>query len=153
MTNSELEIKGQEDEQYAVGYRSFMSNYPVKAIDVSNKYIGGGMRTTPTDLVLMVQAINHGKFMNPQTRSLMLTVPFLGAAGDRALGWRWLEHEGQKAFGHSGAINGFESYLAHFVEDDITVAVMVNQDNYDHTGGTLYKVLELVQQELAAELN
>lgn len=148
MRNTELEVKGQESSQYAIGYRSFMSAYPVKDIDVSNKYIGGGMRTTPEDLVVMVQGINQGKVLNDSTRKLMLTVPFTEVAKDRALGWRWLDHNGSKAFAHSGAINGFESFLAHFVEEDITIAVMVNQDNYDYTGDTLYHVLALVRAGL-----
>lgn len=148
MTNTELEVKGNESSQYAVGYRSFLSNMPVKDIDVSNKYIGGGMRTTPTDLVVMVQAINQGKVMSEKTKKLMLSIPFPTVAADRALGWRWMEHKGRKAFVHSGAINGFESFLAHFVKDDITIALMVNQDNYDYTGETLYKVLEIVRAGL-----
>ncbi len=148
MSNTELEVKGEETSQYAVGYRSFMSSYQVKDIDVSNKYIGGGMRTTPEDLVTMVQAINSGKVVNDTMRNLMLTVPFPEVANDRALGWRWLEYKGVKAFAHTGAINGFVSFLAHFVDEDITIAIMVNQDDYDYTGATSYKLLEIVRSGL-----
>ncbi len=145
MTNTELEIKGNASKHYAVGYRSFLSSLPVKEIDVSNKYIGGGMRTTPTDLVKMVQAVAHGKVMSEKTKALMLTVPFSQVASDRALGWRWLNHDGHKGIAHGGAINGFESFLVHFIDTDITVAVMVNQDGYDHTSDTLYSVFDIVK--------
>ena len=149
MHYTELEIQGKATDNYAMGYRSFMSSYPVKAINVSNKYIGGGMRTTPTDLIKMVQAIDTDKIFKQQTKDLMLSTPFPKAAPDRALGWRWMERDGRKAYSHSGGINGFESFLVHFVEEDITLAVMVNQDDYDYTGSTLYALLDIVREALA----
>lgn len=143
MKDTQLERKSGPKMNFAVGYRSFMRFMPVSAIDVSNKYIGGGMRSTPQDLVNMVSALNKGKLLNPDTIDLMLTVPFPNASKQQALGWEWIDYKGHKAFSHSGAINGFESYLLHLVEPQITIALMVNRDNYDHTSSTTYKVLDL----------
>lgn len=148
MINTELEIKGNDISNYAIGYRSLMKSMPVKEINVSNKYIGGGMRTTPTDLVNMVLAIQDNKIFNEQTKALMLSVPFPKTAPDRALGWRYLERKGQLGFLHTGGINGFESFLMHFLKDDITIAVMVNQDDYDYTGSTLYSLFDLVKTHI-----
>lgn len=145
MKDTMLEVKGREKETYAIGYRSFFSSFSVKEIDVSNKYIGGGMRSTPSDLVKMVSAVQAGKILSAKTRQLMYSVPFPKVAENRMIGWRKDEYKGQLTYAHGGAINGFESLLVHFTKDDITVAVMVNQDDYDHTSSTLYKVYELIK--------
>jgi len=144
MTGTSLEIKGNSDKNYATGYRSFLTNTPVKEIDVSNKYIGGGMRSTPTDLVKMVSAIEFDDYLTHQTKQLMLSAPYKEVAIDRALGWRLMEYQGAKAYGHGGAVNGFESLLVHFIEEEITIAVMVNQDDYDFTSSTLYEMYHLI---------
>lgn len=151
MTGTQLEIKGQDSPDYATGYRKLFSNTPVKAIDVSNKYIGGGMRSTPSDLVNMVSAIEKGQILSTQTKRLMLSAPFPEVAPDRAHGWRLMTYKNQATYGHGGAINGFESLLVHFIDDEITVALMVNQDDYDHTNATLYKVFDLVKQSIVVE--
>jgi len=145
MTSTSLEVKGNNDKNYAVGYRSFLTNKPVKEIDVSNKYIGGGMRSTPTDLVNMVSAIEFGNYLKQETKQLMLNAPFKNVAADRALGWRLMEYQGVKAYGHGGAVNGFESLLVHFIEEEITIAIMVNQDDYDYTSSTLYEMYHLIK--------
>ena len=146
MTNTSLEMKGNDDKNYALGYRSFLTNTPVKDIDVSNKYIGGGMRSTPTDLVNMVSAIEFESYLKRETKQTMLEAPFKLVAADRALGWRLMEYQGAKAYGHGGAVNGFESLLVHFIEDEITIAIMVNQDDYDFTSSTLYEMYHLIKK-------
>lgn len=142
MTGTELEISGRKPSTYATGYRAYFDR-PVAEIDVSNKYIGGGMRTTPKDLVKMLGAIQSGKIINEETRDLMFSVPFTKAASERALGWRVYQYKNYQGVGHGGAINGFESFVLHLFEPQLTVAVMVNKDDYDYTSSTLYKVADL----------
>ena len=97
----------------------------------------------------MVSAIQAGNIMSDKTRNLMFSVPFPKVAADRMIGWRKDNYKGQVTYLHGGAVNGFESFLVHFTEDDITVALMVNQDDYDYTSSTLYKVYKLIKQSIA----
>lgn len=143
MTNTRLEIRGQNHLDDALGYRSIIGFLPVSNIDVSNKYIGGGMRSTPTDLVHLVIALNTDVVVDQNNREEMLSIPYPDASKTQSYGWEWIEYNGRRAFSHGGAINGFESYLVHFVESEVTVALMVNRDNYDHTASTTYRIADL----------
>ena len=142
MIGTEPEIAGRKRSTYATGYRSYFDR-PVAEVDVSNKYIGGGMRSTPSDLIRLISAINKDILFSHKTKKTMFRVPFPKQAPDRALGWRVFEYKGYKGIGHGGAVNGFESFLLHLFEPDLTVAVMVNRDDYDHTSSTLYQVMDM----------
>ncbi|MDF2178095.1 serine hydrolase [Aliiglaciecola sp. CAU 1673] len=148
MIHTQLEVSGQQPPTMAVGYRKWPSFMPVKDIDVSNKYVGGGMLTTPSDLVRMTSALMNGKLMQDATREKMLSVAFPEASKDQAIGWIWREYKGHRAFSHSGGINGFESFLLHLPELSISVALMVNVDDFDYTGRTTYQLLDLYLSEL-----
>ena len=152
MTQTELEVADRARPDYATGYKAYFDS-PVKDIDVSNKYIGGGMRTTPSDLVKMLAAINSETLLTARTRAQMFTAPFPDVASQRALGWRTYRYKNMNGIGHSGAINGFESFLLHLFDVDLTVAFMVNKDHYDHTSSTLYQVADLFlnQQKQSGE--
>ena len=142
MTHTEPEVAGRKRPTYATGYRSYFDR-PVAEVDVSNKYIGGGMRSTPSDLIRLISAINKDILFSPKTKKTMISVPFPKQAPERALGWRVYQYKGYKGIGHSGAVNGFESFLVHLFEPNLTVAVMVNRDDYDHTSSTLYQVMDM----------
>jgi hypothetical protein len=101
------------------------------------------MRSTPKDLVNMVSAFNRGDIVSSNMVENILEVPFPEASETQALGWEWIEYDGHKAYSHGGAINGFESFLVHFVDANLTVALMVNRDQYDYTSSTTYAVADL----------
>ncbi|WP_205859216.1 serine hydrolase domain-containing protein [Pleionea sediminis] len=153
MKNTALEFHDKTYPNFAVGYRSFLTSLPVKNINVSNKYVGGGMITTPTDLVSMMIALNDGRLVKPKTKLLMWSIPFPKVAPDRAYGWEWISRNGIKLVSHGGAINGFESFLIHDPKRNLTVAVMVNRDGYDHTSRTTFGIFDLFTNDESAEFS
>ena len=152
MKQTELEFHDKDYPAAAVGYRSFLKSLPVKKIDVSNKFLGGGMLSTPTDLVKMVLALNQGKILKPETKKLMWSIPMSNVAAAQAYGWEWLERKNIRAVAMDGAINGFESLLIYIPENDIAVAFMVNQEGYDYTGRTTFGIAEMFIKKASAKI-
>lgn len=147
MSHSELEFHDIEYPRSAIGYRSMLSFLPVKDIDVSNKFLGGGMLSTPTDLVSMVNAITQDKILKPKTLELMWSIPMPNVSPLQAYGWEWINSRGIRAVSMDGAINGFESFLIHIPKNNVTVAFMVNQDGYDYTGRTTLDIAEMFMKK------
>lgn len=143
MKQTELEFHDKEYPNLSIGYRSLLSFIPVSDIDVSNKFLGGGMLSTPTDLVNMVVALNQGKVLKPETKELMWSIPLQKIAASQTYGWEWINFRNIRAVSMDGAINGFESLLLYVPEGDVTVALMVNQDDYDFTGRTTLDIAEM----------
>ncbi|MET1257074.1 serine hydrolase domain-containing protein [Aliikangiella maris] len=143
MIQTELEFHYRNYPNLAIGYRSFLKSVPVQKIDVSNKFLGGGMLSTPTDLVKMVIALNQGRLLKTTTKELMWSVPFPKIADFQAYGWEWIERKNIRGVTMDGQINGFESLILYIPQHKMTVAMMVNQDNYDYTGRTGFGIAEL----------
>ncbi len=106
--------------------------------DVSQRWPGGGLLARSRDLVLVASAWMDPEFIAPETRDLFWT-PMRLTDGDvneqnYALGWRvdWTssrfgdEREPVRIVHHGGVGKGAMSWLAHYPDLGIAVAVNIN---------------------------
>jgi CubicO group peptidase (beta-lactamase class C family) len=99
--------------------------------DTSNKIPGGGMISTPEDLVRFALALNAGKLVKPETCDLMFTEqqPRGGKTGHYGMGWEIGQFEGRKLVAHGGGQQGISTYLMLFPAERLAIAVMLNREH------------------------
>lgn len=133
-----------------------------KAFSVNNSYkwAGGGMLSTPTDLVKMTNALLNDSFLDPATKE-ELWKPILLSNGDMnpqqyALGWRIGEveelvpEENVKIVHHGGTITGSITLLILFPEYKMSIAMMVNRSG---SSGELFRsIFDLAKVILPVKL-
>jgi len=96
--------------------------------DTSNKIPGGGMVSTPDDLVKFAIAVMKGRLVKPETRDLMYTPAKTrdGKPIPYGLGWQIQESEGRKWVAHGGAQQGISTLLLTLPSEGFSVALMAN---------------------------
>ncbi len=96
--------------------------------DTSMKIPGGGLLSTPTDLVRFASALNTGKLLSKESREQMWTRQSTtdGKATNYGFGWRVGAHYGQKMVSHTGGQAGTSTVLVLFPETGTSVAIMCN---------------------------
>lgn len=121
---------------YAIKDGQYKKAYPV---DSSNKTAGGGFLSTPTDLVIMTQAILTQDYVDPAIRDALFYTPQKLASGEineqnYAFGWR--SHLSSGIFGderkvmishHGGVAMGGIAFLIMYPEHDLSIAITVNR--------------------------
>lgn len=129
------------------------------SVNSSYKWAGGGMLSTPTDLVKMANALLNDSFLDAATREELWT-PIPLANGEMnpqqyALGWRIgevaeLVPEGNVSIvHHGGTITGSITLLILFPEYNMSIAMMVNRSG---SSGELFKpIFELAKVILPAK--
>jgi serine beta-lactamase-like protein LACTB len=104
-------------------------------VDNSNKWAGGGMLSTPSDLVRLGNAILTGSIIKPETFNA-LTTPVKLANGEvneqnYALGWRVHEFDmldkKVKVVHHGGTATGSTALWIIVPEYNLTAALMINR--------------------------
>ncbi len=128
------------------------------SVNSSYKWAGGGMLSTPTDLVKMANALLNDSFLKPATRE-ELWKPILLANGEMnpqhyALGWRigevseLISEKSVKIIHHGGTITGSITLLILFPGYNMSIAMMVNRSG---SSGELFKpIFELAKVILPA---
>lgn len=86
---------------------------------------GGGIVSTPTDLLIFAEALFNGKLAKPKLFEKMTQLKHNYGFG--LLGFPFYGH---KAFGHTGGIDGFRAIFSYFPKEKIGVAITVNALNY-----------------------
>jgi CubicO group peptidase (beta-lactamase class C family) len=124
-----------DDNVYAIvphrarGYRLATGEIENSALaDTSNKIPGGGLISTPEDLVRFASAVSGGTVLNSKSLSEMFAEQKTngGKPTRYGLGWYLYEMEGRKLVGHSGAQPGFGTMLLMEPKQGIAVALMAN---------------------------
>lgn len=104
-------------------------------VDNSNKWAGGGMLSTPSDLVKLGNAILNGSIIKPETFKT-LTTPVKLANGEineqnYALGWRVHEFDmldkKVNIVHHGGTATGSTALWIIVPEYNLTAAIMINR--------------------------
>ena len=96
--------------------------------DPSYKWAGGGMLSTPTDLVQMGDAYFSG-WLKPDIVRSMFERQRLTSGEELAIGIGWRQSfdiEGRPVMEHAGGMEGARSVLVLFPEQRVVIAVMVN---------------------------
>lgn len=96
----------------------------------SYKWAGGGLTSTPRDLLRLADGYRNG-FFNAMTVDAMWTSQTLadGRATGVGLGWRtgW-DMNGRRVIEHAGSMEGTRAVLSIFPDEEIAVAVMTNRE-------------------------
>jgi len=105
--------------------------------NLSNKVAGGGLVSTPTDLVKLGSALMNGKFLEQSTYEEMVAVQpmFDGSKSPQSytLGWRHYEtsHIIDKdnkvdVIHHGGVASGANAFMMMVPDHDISIAILTN---------------------------
>jgi CubicO group peptidase (beta-lactamase class C family) len=107
----------------AAGYMPSATG-PVNAgfIHMSIPHAAGALYSTTEDLLRWEQGLFAGKVVSPASLAKM-TTPF---KNDYALGVVVQTASGRKVIQHGGGIDGFNTFLAYYPDDKLTVAVLAN---------------------------
>ena len=109
--------------QRAAGYAPSPSG-PINAafVHMSVPHAAGALYSTTEDLLRWEQGLFGGKLLSPASLEKM-TTPF---KGDYAFGVFVQTRNGRKVVSHGGGIDGFNTELAYYPEEKLTVAVLAN---------------------------
>src|SRR5262249_21442642 len=91
-------------------------------IDMTIPHAAGALYSTTEDLLRWEEALFGGKLLSAASLKKM-TTPFKETY---ACGLDVRTVKGHKVIGHGGGIEGFETFLAYYPEDRLTVAVLAN---------------------------
>jgi len=88
-------------------------------------FSSGGIISTPEDLTKFIRELLKGKLLSPASVELMKTLK--DTYGMALIRFPFGE---RKFFGHNGRIEGFESTLGYYQQDDMTISLISNGVNY-----------------------
>lgn len=98
--------------------------------DPSYKWAGGGLTSTPADLLRLAGAYSNG-FLRTETVSMMWASQRLvtGRETGVGLGWRnGRDVDGRRVLEHAGSMQGTRAVLSIFPEEHVVVALMTNRE-------------------------
>ena len=147
MTHTTPEFKfdlGVEQASYYVSMFGKLMEAPES--DHSNKWAGGGLLSTPSDLVSMGNNLLFGDFLRDDTLELLFTPQPLsnGEINEQnyGIGWRIDEFNLVEsddsvttllAYHHGGTSNGANAFLILFPEQSVVVAIATNGHPWDQS--------------------
>jgi CubicO group peptidase (beta-lactamase class C family) len=121
-----------------------------EAVDVSNKFAGGGTRSTVPDLLRFARGVVSHKLLTPQTTELMFTPQANRAGryseGRYSMGWSIAPVSGHFTAQHSGGQQETSTLLWVFPAKKFAVAVAANLEGAD-TSVYLRRLTELILDE------
>lgn len=91
-------------------------------------FAGGGLCSTPSDLLKWQIALNKEHVVSRRSLTLMRTPTVLadGSGIDYGLGTRIGLLDGHRLYGHTGSGGGFTTALETFPDDKLSIAVLIN---------------------------
>ncbi|MBA3682669.1 MAG: serine hydrolase [Bacteroidetes bacterium] len=95
-------------------------------IDMTIPAGAGALYSTVEDLFLWDQALYSEKLVKKETIEKIMTV-FLD---NYAYGWMVTKYKEHKKFFHGGGIEGFNTVINRFTDDDMCIIILKNVDNY-----------------------
>jgi CubicO group peptidase (beta-lactamase class C family) len=87
----------------------------------------GAIVSTSTDLTKFIEAVFNEKIISKQSLEKMTTI-----ADGYGFGVFQFPFNDKKSFGHTGGIDGFNSFLSYFPKDGLSIALCSNGSNYDN---------------------
>jgi CubicO group peptidase (beta-lactamase class C family) len=91
------------------------------------------MFTTITDLAFWANALQGHRLVQPRTLAQAFKAGRLDSGKKHIYGFGWYRESkrGRRVFGHSGSWYGFSSYICRYLKDNLTVAVLSNNESLD----------------------
>ncbi|MCX8490061.1 MAG: serine hydrolase [Cyclobacteriaceae bacterium] len=93
--------------------------------DMSIPHGAGAIVSTPTDLVMFMEALFAGKLVSQSSLLTMKTI-----VDGYGMGLFQVPFGSKRAFAHTGGIDGFSSNTAYFPEDSLAIAYCTNGQRY-----------------------
>ncbi len=102
--------------------------FRVQAADMSLLFSAGAICSTPNDLVRWTHALANGTAVSPESYARMTanTDPTLGPPSGYGYGLVVTPLDGRRRVWHNGHVLGFQSHVAYFPDEQLTIAVLVN---------------------------
>ena len=97
--------------------------------DPSYKWGGGGMVTTPSDLLRLTGAYMGG-MLRPDVVALMFTGQRLRSGTETGVGIAWRnswDMDGRRVIEHAGSMEGARSVISLFPDDSLALSIMTNR--------------------------
>ena len=115
----------------ALGYSD--NNRLLLAADWRALRPSGAFLSTVADLGKWDAALYTDKILNEASRKQMWTPVTLnnGTSHPYGFGWELISFQGRRLVYHSGGVPGFRAQFARFVDDKVTVIVLMNLDDVD----------------------
>ncbi|MBL7920216.1 MAG: serine hydrolase [Bacteroidia bacterium] len=95
-------------------------------IDMSIPSGAGALYSTVEDLFLWDQALYTEKLVKKETMEKIMTV----YKDNYAYGWMFTKYKEHKKFFHGGGIEGFNTVINRFTDDELCIIILKNVDNY-----------------------
>jgi CubicO group peptidase (beta-lactamase class C family) len=98
-------------------------------VSPTQPFSAGALVSTVQDLVKWDAALSAGKLLDQATLDEMWTpTPLKEGQADYGYGWQLGKVNGRRLVSHGGGIPGFSTQLSRFVDDGLTVIVLINSD-------------------------
>jgi len=113
----------------ASGYASTPAGYrQADYLNMMIPYAAGSLGSTVEDLIRWDAALRDGRLLDAATQERMYTPVQLadGRTEDYGFGVRATAYAGRRLIAHGGSIPGFHTFLARFIDDAATIAVLAN---------------------------
>lgn len=142
----------------AKGYMGFLNFDLIEDTDTSikNTYGSGYMYSTVEDLFKWDMALKTDKLVKLKTLDMIFD-PYVTDdyfPGGFGLGWFIFKSEdlGDIIY-HPGAIDGFTSYISRYIDENYTIIIAINKDNYnyDSIAETLLRILNKKHYQMPSE--
>lgn len=98
--------------------------YPPMQVDLL--YAAGALCSSATDLVKWNRALTSGLAVSPESYATMTTGFESWVGAQYGHGLIADHYRGHRRIWHNGMIFGFQSHVAHFPDDNLTVVVLIN---------------------------
>lgn len=107
---------------------SFKGSWTKEAeTDMSIPMGAGGIVSTPSDLTKFADALFNGKLVSSKDLELMKTIK-----DNYGMGLFKVPFNELLGYGHTGGIDGFSSFMYHFADNNVSVAMTSNGTNFDN---------------------
>jgi len=125
LTNTGYDTHDRILKQRATGYsRRKDARINSDYLDMTVPYAAGSLYSTVEDLFAWNEALFSDKLLSAKSREAMMTVD----KNNYAYGLAVNQQHNRKVVAHGGGINGFNTSLARFPEEKVTVVVLRNAD-------------------------
>ncbi len=112
-------INANKNEAYSYFYKTTWAQEP--ETDPSIPLGAGAIVSTPTDLTSFITQLFAGKFVSTQTLDTMKSI-----RDNFGIGMGKFPYANSTSYGHTGGIDGFQSILVYFPEEQLSVAITAN---------------------------
>ncbi len=111
---------------------------PAHAADMSIPFAAGALRSSAADLAAWDRALAGTSVLRDASRERMFTV----FKGDYAYGLNRHRFAGHDVLSHTGAIDGFTSYMARALDERTAVIALSNNDGFEakQVGGVAFEM-------------